>query len=396
MRALEPCDEAEICEAVGQACVSQSPLAVVGAGSRSGLGRPVNEESTPMSIRRLDGVVFYEPAELVICARAGTPVRRIKELLSAERQELAFEPMNHGTFYSNADEEGTIGGLTAVGAAGPRRIKVGSARDHLLGFRGVTGRGEAVKSGGRVMKNVTGFDLSKLICGSHGTLAVLTEVTFKVLPKADTETTVSFCASSEDAGLSLLRHATALPLDISGCAVTPDDGGAVVRAHLRFEGTPRSIRARIAALRSAFEGASADMLDEDASRNFWRAVRDADLVRRVDGDIWRISTAPTNAWPLVRDLRQDGVPILARFYDWAGGLVWLTTEPAADAHSEKIRSAVDRCGGHATLVRAKLSVRTSIPVFHPQASALAALTRRIKNSFDPLHILNRGRVQPEF
>ena len=194
---MAPVNEADVVDIVRAALSDAAPLQIVGHGSKARLGRyaPVNR------ILRLDaltGVTLYEPEELVLSARAGTPLREIEALLDANGQQFAFEPMNYAALLGGASDGGSIGGVVAVNASGPRRIKSGAARDHLLGFRCVTGRGEVVKSGGRVMKNVTGFDLSKLVCGSYGTLAVLTEVTFKVLPKPETEETLLVCGLGEE------------------------------------------------------------------------------------------------------------------------------------------------------------------------------------------------------
>jgi glycolate oxidase FAD binding subunit len=291
---------------------------------------------------------------------------------------------------------GTLGGTIAVNAGGPRRIKAGAARDHVLGFRAVSGRGDVFKSGGRVMKNVTGYDLSKLIAGSHGTLAVMTEITLKVLPKAETERTLLVQAGTEAACLKVLREATGLSQEVSSYACLPDgawiDLPAGPCALLRLEGPEISVTKRYEDLVTRFgpEG-RLDDLGAPASARAWALLRDAAPVASEDGVVWKVSTAPTEAAAFVEALRGGGVPLVRWYYDWAGGLIWLALE-AGDARSEQIRGHLARHGGHATLMRAADEIRTKTQVFHPQAPALAALSRRVKASFDPLNILNRGRL----
>ncbi|HUZ67109.1 MAG TPA: FAD-binding protein [Beijerinckiaceae bacterium] len=397
MEEIAPASEDDVREAIQAAIGAQRPLEILGEGTRRGFGRPV-EASAVLSTRRLAGVTLYEPAELVLSARAGTPLRDILDLLERNGQELAFEPIDHARFYGEASGGGTIGGVVAVNACGPRRIKAGAARDHLLGFRCVTGRGDVVKSGGRVMKNVTGYDLSKLVTGSHGTLAVLTEVTLKVLPKAETEQTVLFSAETESAGLAILREASGLPFDVSSFALLPSLRTGAPTAALRVEGPGISVDCRRDDLIAYLDGpgAAIHVLDEAQSRALWRDLRDAEPVRTVAGQIWRISVAPGDGGDIVATLRESRAPIVSYLYDWAGGLVWIGLEPAPDAHAGAIRAAVDAVGGHATLMRAEAQVRAAVPVFHPQPAALAALTKRVKQSFDPLFLLNRGRMRADF
>jgi glycolate oxidase FAD binding subunit len=389
-----PADEQDVAEAVASSLVSQSPLEILGAGTRRGFGRPV-EASAPLSTSKLSGIEFYEPAELVLCARAGTPLAELDELLDRQGQELAFEPIDHGRFYGGPPNRGTIGGLVAANASGPRRLKAGAARDHVLGFRAVTGRGDVVKSGGRVMKNVTGYDLSKLMAGSHGTLAVLTEVTLKVLPKPEAQITILVSQRDEAAALALLREASGLPLEFSGLALTPAKAEAAATAAFRLEGSRLSVEGRRDDFLAHLPGGRAELLPEAESRAYWLDVRDGGGVRACKGQVWRLSVAPSEGRAVVEALKSAGAPIEAYCYDWAGGLVWLALETAPDAHAGLIRSAVDRVGGHATLMRAQDAVRSLVPVFHPQPAALAALTKRVKESFDPLRLLGRGRMRAD-
>ncbi len=394
-------DAADAAEALRLAQARGTPLAIVGGGSKRGLGRHAAQPQE-LSAAALTGVTLYEPEELVLSARAGTPLAEIQKLLDSRRQQLAFEPMDYAPLLGGAPDRATIGGAIAVNASGPRRMKAGAARDHLLGFHCVTGRGEAVKSGGRVMKNVTGYDLSKLLCGSYGTLALLTEVTLKVLPRAETEQTLLILGLDEKASLTQLRRASGTPNEASSFAMLPAGAAPLSRdvnvAALRIEGPEISVATRRDALIAALadSGAHFETLQEPESLGLWASLRDAAPVAADAGQVWRVSVPPTEGYAVVESLRRAEAPLLAHFYDWAGGLVWLCLEPASDAHAAAVRGAIGAQGGHATLIRACDETRARVEVFHPQPAALAALTRRVKESFDPAHILERGRLRAEF
>ncbi len=398
---LEIRDEADAVDAICAAKAKGDCCAIVGGGSKSGLGR-FAPQAQALSAAALTGVTLYEPDELVLSARAGARLSEIEALLDQHGQQLAFEPTDYGLLFGAEAGGATIGGVIAVNAAGPRRIKAGAARDHLLGFRCVTGRGELVKSGGRVMKNVTGYDLSKLVCGSYGTLALLTELTLKVLPKPETECTLLAIGADEAESLALLRRATATPCEPSALAMLPAGAAPLAlnanAAAIRLEGPAISVTARRDDLvaRLARDGVRFETLDEHDSAALWRDLRDAAPVAAEGGQIWRMSVAPNEGFAVVERIRRAGAPVLAHFYDWAGGLIWLRLEAAPDAHAAVVRSAVDASGGHATLIRASEETRATVDVFHPQPAALTALTRRVKNSFDPAHILERGRMRAEF
>ena len=393
-----PQSESELAEVFRDAAARAAPLRLVGAGSKRGLGRPSAGEA--VSLAAFSGVTLYEPEELVISAGAATPRAEIEALLDAQAQELAFQPIDFGALFGSGS--GTIGGLVATGASGPRRIKAGALRDHLLGFRCVTGRGEIVKSGGRVMKNVTGYDLSKLVAGSFGTLAALTEVTLKVLPKAESEATLLVLGLDEPQSLAALRQASQSPLDASGFAMLPVGARALGlgtnAAAIRLEGPAISLDARRDELLRllAQPACRFETLAALASRALWRSLRDAEPVTQRPGQLWRVSLAPTDGAALLDRLRAAGASPSAHFYDWAGGLVWLGFEPAADAHAGTLRPIVEALGGQATLLRADDEIRARVGVFQPQPPALAALSRRVKESFDPAHILERGRLSAEF
>ena len=395
---LAPQNESELAEIFRDAAAHAAPLRLLGQGSKRALGRPPAGEA--VSLAAFSGVTLYEPEELVISAGAATPRVEIEALLDAHGQELAFEPIDFGALFGSGP--GTLGGLVATGGSGPRRIRAGALRDHLLGFRCVTGRGEIVKSGGRVMKNVTGYDLSKLVAGSLGTLAALTEVSLKVLPKASSEATLLVVGLDEAQSLAALRQATQAPVDASGFAMLPAGPPplslAKNAAAIRLEGPSISLQSRRDELIALLtpQGGSFETLDAGASRSLWRALRDAEPVTQEPGQLWRVSLAPTDGAGLLAGLRVAGSAPIAHFYDWAGGLVWLRFDGASDAHAGTLRPIVEKLGGQATLLRAGEEIRSRVGVFQPKSSALAALSRRVKESFDPAHILERGRLCAEF
>ena len=382
MEELAPRDEAELEEAIAWAAAHEVPLAVEGEGSKRGFGHAV-EAGRRLTTAAMRGVSLYEPAELVLTAGAGTPLREIQGLLDQQGQQLAFEPADYGVILGGPAGRGTIGGAVAVNASGPRRIRAGAARDHVLGFRAVSGRGEPFKSGGRVMKNVTGYDLSKLMAGSHGTLGVMSEMTVKVLPKPETEETVLFRGLGDAAAVALMTAASGLPAEVSGFAHSPDGGG---RTGLRLEGPAVSVASRRESLLAHF-GGEAEVLADAASRAFWEDVRDVRPLAGRGEQLWRLSVAPADGAAVAARLAERGVPIAGRLYDWAGGLLWLALE--AGRHGGALREGL---AGHATCVRAPDAVRAAEAVFHPQLPALAALSRRVKESFDPKRILNPGRM----
>ena len=396
---IEPGTAEELKEVVLWAVAEESPLEILGAGSKRGYGRPVDAE-TRVALGRLGGIGLYEPAELVMSAKPGTPLAEIEARLSANHQHLAFEPPDYGALLGGAPGRATIGGVLACNLSGPRRIQAGAARDHFLGVQAVTGRGELIKSGGRVVKNVTGYDLCKLLAGSFGTLAAVTEVTFKVLPAPEDARTLVLLAPDRAAAFAALRAAMGSACDVAGAAFLPAPAvkrskvaplaGADV-ALLRLEGQTPSVRYRADRLK-ALLGADGAIEELDAAgASAWREVRDVALLP-ADTPLWRVSVPPAAGVPfldaLERALEFDWLA------DWAGGLLWLAVHGAEDAGAQAIRSALAGPGGHATLIRGSAGLRTAVPVFQPQDPALARLSARVKASFDPKRILNRGRMYP--
>ena len=400
---IKPRNAAEVEQAIQWALAGGKALEIIGRGSKRAIGRPAQWDAT-LDLSGLSGVTLHEPAELVLSAKAGTPLTEIEALVGASGQELAFEPMDYGPLLGAAPGGATIGGVLAGNLSGPRRIKAGAARDHFLGVSAVSGRGETFKSGGRVVKNVTGYDLCKLLAGSWGTLAAMTEVTVKTLPRAETEETVLVLGLDDGAAAKAMSAAMGSYADVSGAAHLPTaiapripevaSAGNAVTA-LRLEGVAPSVVHRKSFLEKLMASFGAvDTLRHEASRGLWRAVRDvvpfAAGGRSGERYVWRISTAPTRGAEVGRALvRETNAEVM---YDWAGGLIWAALPPSDDAGAGVVRASVAKAGGHATLIRAPASVRAAVSVFAPEAAALAALTKRVREGFDPRGVLNAGRM----
>ena len=372
-----PDTDAQVVDAVQTALAENRRLEILGLGSKRAIGKAVDGDLLDLS--RLTGILSYDPAELVLTARAGTPLSQIEAALIEANQHFAFEPFHPKALLGTQDQ--TLGGMLAAGLAGPRRIQAGSVRDHVLGFQGVSGRGEAFKAGGKVVKNVTGFDLSKLMAGSWGTLAVLTEVTFKTLPRPETEATLAVANLTDTQATAFLAAAMGSPAEVSGAAF------ANGRALVRLEGIAASVVYRADLLRALAPG-QVEMLDQATSRATWAAIRDGSALANQPGVIWRMSCAPTQGLALVAAISAEA-PAEA-VLDWQGGLIWLLLpEPM----SLRLRGLLaQHGGGHATLIRADDATRRTTPCFQPPDPALAALTARVKAAFDPEGILNPGRM----
>ncbi|GLK67228.1 FAD-binding protein [Hansschlegelia plantiphila] len=386
---VAPLDEAGVEATIRAAIADQAPLAIRGSGTRSGLGRPAQAART-LTTERLSGITLLEPSELVVSAKAGTPVAEVEAALAEKGQRLAFEPFDHRALYGTEGEP-TIGGLVAANASGPRRVIAGAARDALIGVRLTTGRGETIRSGGRVMKNVTGYDIVKLAAGSHGTIGVITEATFKTLPLTESETTLVLEGLDDDAGVAALCAAMGSPFEVTGAAHLPARDGAAARTCLRLENFESQLRYRSAALVKLLRhSGEVTTLDVEPSRALWRQVGEAaTLLGDRSRAVWRVSVAPTRAPGIVTAL---GPLVAAHFYDWSGGLIWIAVEPSDDAGAGAIRPVVAEARGHATLIRASAAIRAAVDVFEPQAQTLARLTQAVTASFDPAGVLNPGRM----
>jgi glycolate oxidase FAD binding subunit len=389
MISYEPATESEACVVIMEAAARRMPLAIAGGNTKADVGRPAQTEAT-LSSAALTGITLYEPAELVIAARAGTPLSEVVATLAEKGQELPFEPPDYRALLGSSGEP-TIGAIAAANLSGPRRIMAGAARDSLIGVRLVNGRGEAVKSGGRVMKNVTGLDLVKLMAGSWGTLGFLTEVTFKVLPKPERIATLVLSGLDDARAVEALCAAVASPYEVTGAAHLPASLDGEARALVRIEGFSFSVDYRLGELRRLLKRfGAAEVMEGEAAAALWRSVRDGALVAEPrERAVWRVSTAPTDGPRVAAQLSA----LDARWhYDWSGGLLWIACDASGDAGASAIRAAARRVGGHATLIRAPAEVRASLDVFEPLPEPLMRITRDIKIAFDPAGVLNPGRM----
>ena len=393
----------ELAYLVAEAADTRTPLEVMGRGTKREVGRPV-QYGAVLSTENLTGIQLYEPSELVLVAGAGTPIAQIEQALTEHDQEMPFEPIDLGPVLGFGRGQGTVGGMVATNFSGSRRILSGSVRDHVLGVQAVNGSGETIRAGGRVMKNVTGYDLSRALSGSWGTLAVMTEVALKVLPAPREVRTVLCFGLADPNGIEALCLAMGTPFEVSGTVHMHAElaerlsdqeianAGASVTA-IRVENFPASARYRSSRLKQMLQAyAPALELDTLRSRAFWDEIKTLKMFQKAERPLWRISTVPTAAAKLVHNLaRKIDVRVL---YDWSGGLVWLETPPISDAGAVEIRRNLAEIGGHATLIRAEAPARAAIDVFQPLDKPVMALTASLKRAFDPVGILNPGRMYP--
>lgn len=387
---MTPASEAELAECVAQAGHDRTPLSVEGGGTKAAMGRPAQAQRT-LSTRALTGITLYEPAELTIGALAGTPLEEVEAALAERGQALTFEPMDYRALLGTTGKP-TLGGMVAANLSGPRRVATGACRDSLLGVRMVNGRGEVVKSGGRVMKNVTGLDLARLAAGSWGTLGVFTELFLKVLPAPEHSATLVVHGLEDGPAIAALAAALGSPYEVTGAAHLPGDIERVPQTLVRIEGFRASVAYRTGELRRLLSAhGSIGTIEGEAAASLWRAVRDASFLAEPRSDaIWRVSVAPSKAAATLGRLPPGFVR--RHLLDWGGGLVWIATSAEGDAGARMLRSALAGTGGYATLVRAPSEVRATTDVFEPPAPALARISAGIKASFDPNGILNPGRM----
>jgi len=380
MPALRPDTIDQLCVLIRDARADGRTLAIRGGGSKAGFGARV--EATTLDMRGFTGIVDYDPAELVLTVCAGTPLVEVEAALAAQGQMLAFEPWDHGPLFGAAAGHATIGGIVAAGVAGPRRLSAGGARDHLLGFTAVSGTGERFVAGGRVVKNVTGFDLAKLMAGSWGRLAAMTQLSLKVLPRPREQTTLAAKGLDAAAAQALMLWALGTSASVAAAAHLPaacTAGRALTL--LRLEGFGPSVEARCHALiRDCAD--PLQRLPEDEAAACWQAIGTA---ASLEGPLlWRAQLPGSSAAPVADWLEANGAGWLI---DWGGALLW--TDWAGDP--APLRDHVAAAGGHAALVRAPADVRMRIPAQHPREPGVAALEARIRRAFDPDGVFETGR-----
>jgi glycolate oxidase FAD binding subunit len=364
---MRPENEAALAEAISAA---RGPLFVRGGGTRG-----INLDGDLIETSGLSGITLYEPGSLTMVVQAGTPLAEVEGALAAEGQRLAFEPMDHRGLMGTSGAP-TIGGVVAANVSGPRRVSVGACRDFMLGVRYVDGSGTIVKNGGRVMKNVTGYDLVKLLTGSWGTLGVLTEVSLKVLPQPESAACVLINGLGDADAIKAMSKALASPFEVSGAAHAAFGSDGTPVTMLRVEGFAGSVEYRSNQIAALFPDRDVRIeRNADAVAKGWTWVRDVEPFHNTDGDVWRVSCTPSDAAELAARMQADGL-----LFDWGGGLIWAGVPEGTD-----LRTRLGAFDGHATLVRG-----TGQPKFHPEPAPLAALSNGLRQRFDPKGILNAG------
>ena len=399
--ALKPATDWELASMIAGFAARNQPVEIAGYGTKKRVGRPMQTAAT-ISTQSMRGITLYEPTELVMSARTGTPLVQVEAELAANSQMLAFEPIDLGIAVGAAPGMQSIGGIFAANLSGARRVVAGAARDHLIGAKGVNGRSEIFKSGGRVVKNVTGYDVARGLCGSWGTLAVMTEVTFKVLPWPEAATTLVYAGLPDDIAVELLCTAMGTPYEVSASghmrealarrldiAALAGAGGALTM--LRIENFSKSVAYRKERIKDALKAYGDPIeLEYADTLELWNALRQLKMLSDQSTCLWRVSTSPRNGPAVVAAIERHMQ--IEAYYDWSGGLVWIEVPASADAGASDVRRAVAVNGGHATLIRAEPQVRASVEVFQPQSPVLERLTRGIKAAFDPPGLLNPGRM----
>lgn len=402
---FRPAADWELANAITDALQRQMPLEIMGSGTKREIGRPV-QVGRQVSTRGMVGIGLYEPAEMVMSARAGVLVSEIETQLAKKGQMLAFEPLDLGPLQGREPGQGTIAAVFATNLSGARRIAAGAARDHLIGIKAVTGHGALVSSGGRVMKNVTGYDLARGLTGSWGTLAVTTEVTFKVVPMPEATATLAFFGLPDEIGIEVLCAAMGTPWEVTGAIHLQQEPasrlwhsgmrspGKSITA-LRLETFAKSVPARVDKLRGLLKPYGEMHVFETAdSIEFWQEMRQLTVLHGSSSPLWRISAAPKLGSTVVAGIAR--YMQVEAIYDWSGGLIWLEVPPSADAGATDIRRIIALHGGHATLIRADAAVRAAVEVFQPLDPAVERLTRQLKSVFDPAGVLNPGRMYASF
>jgi glycolate oxidase FAD binding subunit len=390
-KSMLPKSEEELSDIIKSAKANGSVLSVRGGGTRP-IGNPVSCDAV-VETKGLKGISLYEPGALTIVAKAGTPLAEIEKALEKENQHLPFEPANYAGLFGKKGKS-TIGGVVAAAVSGPRRIQAGACRDSLIGVRFVSGEGDIIKNGGRVMKNVTGYDLVKLMAGSYGTLGVLSEVSFKVLPKPELTGVVSVSGLNDSEAVTILAKALSSPFDISGAAHLQKGAVGEATTLIRVEGFTESIKYRTQELKKLIApllNSNAEInidIDPASTKRQWTAIRDLEVFQGGETALWRLSVKPSDGPKIVAELSKSmNVDAL---YDWGGGLVWLQTETSSLETAKQIRMNVTKLGGHATLIRRAANTDSAIESFQPEPSRNALISENLRLQFDPAGILNLG------
>lgn len=379
---MRPTRAEDLRDIVADAARDVRPIEVVSGGSKRAIGKP-GRPASAVELGELTGVIDYVPSELVLTVRPATPLAEIEDLLASNCQMLAFEPWDHASLFGSAEPAATIGGVVAAGVAGPRRVSAGGARDHLLGFEAVSGRGEIFRAGGKVVKNVTGFDLSKAIAGSWGQLAIMTEMTLKVLPRPKSVVTLAFTGLDAEAAVRAMSAGLGSRNAVAAAAHAPASGGRPSLTALRIEGFAASVEARAAALIDELrdQGTLHELSTSDAA-DLWRSVTKAIPLADAEA-LWRVHIAPSQTSGLARSIEAAGGRYLI---DWAGAALWVGAPAACNVRKLALASS-----GHAMLVRAPDELRSRVRARQAGTATIAALETRLRRAFDPAGILDPDR-----
>jgi glycolate oxidase FAD binding subunit len=378
---LAPQHETGLCDAVRAAAEKGTSFEIVGHGTKRKLGRRTSA-SAILDMGAFAGIAKYEPEELVMTVGAATSIAEIETELAGRNQMLGFEPADWGPLFGEPASEATIAGTAAANSCGSRRVKAGAVRDHVIGCRFVNGNGEAIKAGGNVIKNVTGFDVARLMCGAFGTLGAITELSLRVVPRPARVAALCIACSAEE-GLKILRAAAQSQVDPTGLAYMPAPEG---RALIRVEGEAEPVRDKLDVLKKQFAAHRTRALDGDESNQLFRDLSDGAPLRDANSDLWRLCVTPSRAYEAITESGASNW-----YADWAGGLLWLAL-PADEAAADRLRAITGKYGGHATLLRAGEDARHKLDVFDPESPVRAGLTRAVKNAFDPKCVFNPSRM----
>ena len=402
-----PQNEIEVSNFIKKFYKSSVPIELIGSGSKRKIGKPLQCSKT-LSLTKLNGIIEYLPEELYIKVKACTSIQQIEEELKKNKQQLAFEPIDFGYLFNGKSNCGTAAGQVACNISGSRRFKVGSVRDHVLGFRGVNGKGEIIKSGGNVVKNVTGYDLSKLVCGSYGTLIALTEITFKVLPAPEASKTLIIHDKKIEPATFLLEQAISSSNDISGAAffpIEPKVSGCVMNIEktfklndlkyggslttIRIEGSKKSMNLRIQNLIDELKivNFNISILDTYQSEIFWNKVKSLEFFSSSKNNILRIVIPPSECVQLVYQLSNK----FKYYLDWGGALMWMEAFELSEEMFESIRKKVVKHGGYVTMIKNSDYLPYVEDVFTINRGRFN-ISQNIKKSFDPKRILNPGKM----
>ena len=394
-----PKEEIEIQQIIKHCFKKNLPIEIVGSQTKRRIGKQLQCAKT-LDMSNYSGIIDYKPEELYITVKAGTPLKEIQNQLKKNNQHLAFEPTNFSEIFKTSANEGTIGGTLSCNFSGSRRFKVGSARDHILGFKGFNGKGEKIKSGGTVVKNVTGYDLSKLITGSFGTLLVLSEITMKVLPLESYSKTIIVSDLSLEHGLAIMSSAIATSNDPSGAVYYPANfrnnfvfndlthPGSITA--IRVEGTKISTNQRIDNLLKELSlmDKKLTILDSTQSEIFWEDTRNLKVFSKNDTSLIRAVAPPAATLNLINRLKTFHPNY---FLDWGGSLIWIELDYLSSQKIDQIRQRIVETNGYMTVIKSKDNIKSSSEIFTIDPIKFK-ISQNIKKSFDPKRIFNPGKM----